>query len=54
MRIRGCGYVCIHISCFHEISKITLKLVHFHFCPLMAHTYIHYMRILQAGRNFME
>ncbi|MFS7894564.1 hypothetical protein Hanom_Chr00s001792g01687841 [Helianthus anomalus] len=34
---------------FHEISKITLKLVHFHFCPPSAHTYIHYMRIPQAG-----
>ncbi|MFS8021233.1 hypothetical protein Hanom_Chr16g01425071 [Helianthus anomalus] len=37
---------------FHKINKITLKLVHFHFCPPMAHTYIHYMRIPQAGRSW--
>ncbi|MFS7993719.1 hypothetical protein Hanom_Chr12g01097391 [Helianthus anomalus] len=29
---------------------MTLNLVHFHFYPSSAHTYIHYMHIPQAGR----
>ncbi|KAF5799765.1 hypothetical protein HanXRQr2_Chr07g0308281 [Helianthus annuus] len=37
-------------TCLLSKAHSPLKLVHFHFCPPSAHTYIHYMRIPQAGR----